>query len=62
MPIHYLIYGYVKFDTNILKMHMCANNKKLSHSLSLSLQLSLTLSLFLAQKFLREKVKFFDFL
>ena len=25
MPIHYLIYGYMKCDTNILKMHMCAN-------------------------------------
>ena len=30
MPIHYLIYGKVKFDTNILKMHMCANIKKIS--------------------------------
>ena len=28
MPIHYLIYGYKKCDSNILKMHMCANIKK----------------------------------
>ena len=28
MPIHYLVYGYVKRNTNILKMHMCANIKK----------------------------------
>ena len=28
MPIYYLIYGFVKRDTNILKMHMCANIKK----------------------------------
>ena len=25
MPIHYLVYGNVKFDPNILKMDMCAN-------------------------------------
>ena len=29
MPIHHLIYGYVNCDTNILKMHMCANIKKI---------------------------------
>ena len=25
MPIHDLLYGNMRFDTNILKMHMCAN-------------------------------------
>ena len=28
MPTHYLVYGYMRCDTNILKMHMCANTKK----------------------------------
>ena len=30
VAIHYLVYGCVKCDTNILKMHMCANIKKVN--------------------------------